>query len=139
MNADIFLDTNILIYAYDIDSGYKREIAGNIVKQGWENIGETAISVQVLQEFHVTLMRKGRDVSESTELVRDFFLWPVVENTAAILNEALILQQRYQISFWDSMILAAAKASGASILFTEDLNHNQWYDGDVRVVNPFIK
>lgn len=137
MNAVRFLDTNILVYAYDLDAPAKRAVAGQLVEQGWRGLGETAISVQVLQELHVNLTRRGVPMTVAGQIVRDFALWPVVDNTLALLDSALDEQARWRISIEDALILAAARASGASELVTEDLNGGQDYGG-VRVVNPFV-
>ena len=137
MNATKFLDTNILLYAYDLDAPAKRAVALRLVEQGWTTPGDTAISVQVLQEMHVNLGKRGVTHTEATRIVRDFADWPVVDNTLELLQSALDEQARWKISFWDSLILVAARASGASELITEDLNHGQDYGG-VRVLNPFL-
>ena len=136
MNATKFLDTNILLYAYDLDAPAKRAVALRLVEQGWTAPGDTAISVQVLQEMHVNLGKRGVAQTEATQIVRDFATWPVVDNTLDLLEAALDQQTRWKISLWDSLILAAARASGASELMTEDLNHGQDYGG-IRVLNPF--
>lgn len=137
MNATKFLDTNILLYAYDLDAPAKRAVALRLVEQGWTAPGDTAISVQVLQEMHVNLGKRGVTQTEATRIVRDFADWPVVDNTLKLLQAALEEQARWKISLWDSLILAAARASGASELITEDLNHDQDYGG-VRALNPFL-
>ena len=136
MNATRFLDTNILVYAYDLDAGSKRKIALRLVEEGWQNLGQTVISVQVLQELHVNLVRLGRPAPEAARIVRDFSPWPVVDNTLALLDAALDEQQRWQLSLWDALILAAARFSGAAELFTEDFSHGQDYHG-IRALNPF--
>lgn len=136
MNAGRFLDTNILVYAYDRDAPAKREIAIAMVEEGWNRLGETAVSVQVLQELHVNLERRGVAREEAGQIVADFAVWPVVENTLQLLLTALDEQVRWRLSLWDALILAAARAAGASELFTEDLSHGQDYGG-VRVINPF--
>jgi predicted nucleic acid-binding protein len=136
MLAERFLDTNILLYAYDLDAAEKREIARPLVEDGWLQPGRTAISVQVLQEFQINFVRKGRSPEEALVLLTDFTHWPVIDNTLALFRLGLSLQQRWQLSLWDGMILAAAQASGARELLTEDLNHGQNYGG-IRVVNPF--
>lgn len=136
MSATRFLDTNILLYAYDLDAPAKRTVALQLVAQGWTSPGDTAISVQVLQEMHVNLRKRGILQAEATRIIRDFAAWPVVDNTLDLLQAALDEQARWQISLWDALILAAARASGASELITEDLNHGQDYGG-VRVTNPF--
>ena len=136
MSASRFLDTNILLYAYDLDAPDKRTAARTLVEQGWSSIGDMAISVQVLQEMHVNLARRGVSQAEATQIVRDFFAWPVVENTRDLLDAAMNEQTRWQLSLWDALILAAARASGATDLISEDFNHGQNYGG-IRVINPF--
>lgn len=137
MRAAKFLDTNILLYAYDLDAPDKRLIARALMEQAWLKPVQTAVSVQVLQEFHFNFVRQGFSAAEATTLLHDFSVWPVVENTLSLLHAALDEQARWKISLWDSLILAAARASGASELLTEDLNHGQNYDG-VTAVNPFL-
>jgi predicted nucleic acid-binding protein len=136
MNAVRFLDTNILLYAYDLDAPSKRAVALQLVHAGWLSPGETAISVQVLQEFHVNLCKRGVTQTAATRIVRDLATWPVVDNTIQLLQAALDAQARWQVSLRDALILTAARTSGASELITEDLRHGQDYAG-VRVVNPF--
>jgi predicted nucleic acid-binding protein len=136
MNATRFLDTNILLYAYDLDAPAKREVALRFLEEGWNRPGETALSVQVLQELHVNLCKHGLAPTEAATAVRRYAAWPVVDNTLDLLQSALDEQARWQLSLWDALILAAARASGASELITEDLNHGQDYGG-VRVINPF--
>ena len=138
MNAVRFLDTNILVYALDLDAGLKRQSALRLIETGWQELGETALSVQVLQELHVNLLRRGRSVVEATQIVRDFYHWPVVENTLPLLDDALDIQARWQLSLWDALIVAAGRASGASELLTEDLSHGQDYGG-IRTWNPFVQ
>lgn len=137
MPADRFLDTNIIIYAYDRDAGLKNEIAQTILNDAFHHPHQTAISVQVLQEFFVNITRKGTPIEATTTLIDDLTHLTVIENTLALFQTALTLQSRWQLSLWDSMILAAARASGAKELITEDLNHGQDYGG-VRAINPFI-
>ena len=137
MRAVRFLDTNILLYAYDLDAGIKRERALEIVEQGWKQLGQTAVSVQVLQELHVNMERRGIPRLEVHQLVRDYTLWPVVDNTLSLLQGGIAEQSRWQLSLWDSMILAAARSSGASQLITEDFSHGQDYGG-IKAINPFL-
>ena len=131
-----FIDTHILLYACDRGAPAKREVALRLVRQGWTSPGDLGISIQVLQELHVNLERRGVPHADAAEVVRDFSTWPVVDNSRALLLSALDEQVRWKLSFWDTLILAAARASGATELVTEDLNHGQDYGG-VRVVNPF--
>ena len=136
MNATRFLDTNILLYAYDLDAPAKRAIALRLVEHAWATPGETAISVQVLQEMHVNLVKRGLSREETGHILRDYTHWPVVDGTPDLFLAALDEQARWQLSLWDSLILTAARASGATELITEDLNHGQDYGG-VRAINPF--
>jgi len=136
MNATKFLDTNILLYAYDLAAPTKRAVALRLVEQGWSSLGEAAISVQVLQELHVNLDKRGVSRAEAAQVIRDFSQWPVVDNSLVLLLSALEEQARWQISLWDALILAAARASGAAELITEDFNHGQDYGG-IRAINPF--
>jgi len=85
------------------------------------------------------MIRKGSDERVYREVVEHYLEeWPVLENTRGLMREALEIQQLYQLSFWDSNIVAAAQQSGAKELWTEDLNAGQDYGG-VRAVNPFAE
>ena len=136
MSVERFFDTNILLYGYDLDAPVKRQIAREILEKAWKNPGTAAISVQVLQEFHVNFVRKGNAPTDAILLIEDFTLWRVIDNSLPLFRHGLMLQERWQLSLWDSMILAAAHASGAKELITEDLTHGQDYGG-VRAINPF--
>ncbi len=136
MNASEFLDTNILLYAYDQDAPAKREVALRCVERAWDSPGDVAISVQVLQEVHVNLERRGVARADANQIIRDLSQWPVVENSVELLLSALDEQARWQVSLWDALILAAARASGATRLISEDFAHGQDYGG-VRAINPF--
>lgn len=132
-----FFDTNVLLYGYDLDAPEKRAVALELIEGGWMDPEHTAISVQVLQEFFVNFVRAGHRAEEASTLVGDFSQWPVVDNSLAIFNLGVSFQSRWQLSLWDAMILAAAHASGARELITEDFNHGQDYGG-VIAVNPFL-
>ncbi len=136
MNAVRFIDTNILLYSYDLDAPAKRSVAMGLIEEGWADLGKSAISVQVLQELHVNLVRRRLTQANATKIIQDFSEWPVVENTLELLIQGLAEQARWQISLWDALILAAARASGATELVTEDFSHGQNYDG-IRALNPF--
>lgn len=136
MNATKFIDTNILLYAYDQDAPAKRKVALKLVEQGWSAPGTFAVSVQVLQELFVNLEKRGVSSGEAAQIIRDYTLWPVVENSTELLLAALEQKARWHIALWDALILAAARASGATELISEDFSHGQDYGG-VRAVNPF--
>ena len=138
MHADRFLDTNILLYGYDLDAGPKRKVATALMADGWRNPGCTAVSVQVLQEFYVNFIRLGKSSEQARRIIEDLSIWPVIDNTLERFGHGLALCEQFKLSLWDAMILAAAKDSGARELLTEDLNHGQDYDG-VLVLNPFSR
>lgn len=99
------------------------------------------MSTQVLQELCVNLRRKaGRplDARATREIVTDYLTWQVVVNGGDAILEALDLEARYQISFWDALVVHAAQASGADVLYSEDLSDGQQY-GSVQVVNPLVE
>jgi predicted nucleic acid-binding protein len=137
MSDRFFVDTNILIYAHDTSAGAKHDRAKALVEELWRD-RTGVVSTQVLQELIVNLRRKaGRplDVKATREIVADYLTWQVVVNGAESILEALDIEGRYQISFWDALVLQAAQASGAEVLYSEDLSSGQKY-GSVRVVNP---
>lgn len=136
MADSVFIDTNVLVYAHDLDAGRKHEMARQLIKALWSKPVWPCISVQVLQEFAVTLTRKGVSLQDVRETARDYAAWGVVENTVPLLEAALDEMARWQLSFWDSLILAAAREAGASVIYSEDLGAGQDYGG-VRVENPF--
>jgi predicted nucleic acid-binding protein len=131
----VFVDTNVLVYAHDADAGPRHIIAKQKVKTLWSAPLPPSISVQVLQELYVNLVRKGSTSKAARELVADYFAWDVVPNSADLLRAAMSGVERWKISLWDSLVIAAAGEAGAGVLWSEDLNEGQDYDGVV-VVNP---
>jgi predicted nucleic acid-binding protein len=137
MSDKYFVDTNILVYAHDTSAGAKHDRAKALVEDLWSQ-RSGVVSTQVLQELCVNIRRKAKhpvDLRTAREIVADYLSWDVVTNTAESILEALQLEERYQISFWDALIVQAAEASGAAVLYSEDLSDGQTYRG-VRVVNP---
>lgn len=101
-----------------------------------ERAGQPAISVQVLQELHVNLIRKGGlDPAASWRRVSDYLAWKVIDNDRLLLTSAFDAQTRWKLSYRDSLIVAAAQRSGATSLWSEDLSDGQHFD-DLQVVNP---
>jgi predicted nucleic acid-binding protein len=137
MSVNVFIDTNILVYAHDILHGHKHDISRKILADAWEGRISAGISIQVLQEFYTTMLRKGGEARPYREAVNDYLHWPVVENTKELLRRAMDVHHRYGTSFYDANIIAAAQMSGAKELWTEDLNTGQDYGGVV-AVNPLI-
>jgi predicted nucleic acid-binding protein len=137
MSDKYFVDTNILMYAHDVTTGPKHERAKSVIQELWRT-RSGVVSTQVLQELCVNLRRKsGRplDVRAARELIDDYLSWRVIVNGPESVLEALDLEDRFGISFWDALIVRAAQVSGAPVLYSEDLSDGQVY-GSVRVVNP---
>jgi predicted nucleic acid-binding protein len=138
MSDKTFVDSNILIYAHDSDSGARQRQAAGWLKKLWQS--QTGrLSVQVLQEFYVNVTRKIRvPLAKPTarDIVRNYGSWVHSETTPATVVRASEISEVSKISFWDGMIIAAAEQSGASELLSEDLNHGQMVVG-IRIVNPF--
>ncbi|HME32080.1 MAG TPA: PIN domain-containing protein [Terriglobales bacterium] len=132
------MDTNVMVYAYDRSAGEKHKGAKALLEQLW-NSDRGVLSTQVLQEFCVNLRRKASrplSVDETRPLIQDYSSWEIVVNTPESILQALDIEARYKISFWDALIIQAAESSGAVILYSEDLASGQNY-GSIRVVNPF--
>jgi predicted nucleic acid-binding protein len=139
MSDKYFVDTNILVYAHDTAAGVKHQRAKALVEELWRT-RSGVVSTQVLQELCVNLRRKAaKPVSLTTarEIITDYLAWEVVTNTGESVLEALELEKRYRISFWDALVVQAAEVSGAEVLYSEDLSDGQVYRG-VHVVNPFM-
>ncbi len=133
--GEVFVDTNILVYAHDLDAGEKRERARDLVLGFWDGPVYPVVSVQVLQELYVNLVKKKVPPAEARQVVMDYSLWRVVDNTVAVLSDAMDIQRRFKLSLWDALIISAAKKAGAKYIASEDLQDGQSFDG-VRVKNP---
>ena len=134
----MFIDTNILIYAFDVSAGKKHQVASHILSDLW-NSGLGVLSTQVLQEFFVNIVQKIQkpiDQKLAKEIVRDFLRWQVVVNNGDSILDAIDIRDKYRYSFWDSMIIEAAIKGGAVFLMSEDLQHGQVISG-VTIRNPF--
>ena len=139
MSDRYFVDTNILMYAHDSSAGSKHERAAALIADLWES-RSGVVSTQVLQELCVNLQRKVAipiDTKTIRDLVKDYSAWHVVVNDETSILDALDLQERYQISFWDALIVHSANAAAANLLYSEDLSDGQIY-GAVKTVNPLI-
>ena len=135
-----FVDTNILVYAEDRHEKDKHPIARDLVVELWQS-RQGVVSVQVLQEFFVTVTRKLKhplSTVKASEIVQEYLTWRTVDNTGALLTTAIELQQKSDLSFWDAMIVQAAISSGCDELYSEDLNHGQRF-GTLQIRNPFAR
>ena len=136
MRAEVFCDSNVLLYAAsnaDEDAA-KRAAARRILA-----LPGVGFSAQVLQEFYVNATRKRAlrlSEDEAMQILTALRGFPILPVTEELVFAAIDMKNRFQISYWDAAIVAAASALGARELFSEDLNDGQLY-GAVRVVNPF--
>ena len=134
-----FVDTNILLYAHDRSAGVKHERARGVVERLWTS-REGVLSTQVLQELCINLRHKisrPLPAEEIRQIIQDYLSWEVVVNSPSSVLHALDIELRYQISFWDALVLQAAESSGAAVLYSEDLAAGQRY-GAIQVVNPLL-
>lgn len=134
-----FVDTNILVYAFDASANTKQTAAKALIERLWDS-GTGCLSVQVLQEFFVTVTRKVAKplaVGEAADRIREFSAWKVFAPSADDVLAAIAIQQQSDLSFWDAMIVRAAAETQCGVLWTEDLNDGQSIRG-VRIRSPFV-
>jgi predicted nucleic acid-binding protein len=138
MSGRSFVDTNVLLYAYDRESGEKHEQAKEIVRVLWET-GEGIVSSQVLQEFYVNVTRKiptPLPRPQARDVIRHYLVWEMVAIDGAMILEASSLEERFKLSFWDALIVVSAQRGGAALLLTEDFHHGRRF-ADLLIKNPF--
>jgi len=141
MNAEPqreFVDANVVVYAFDSSAGRKQATAQALLERLWES-KTGCISIQVLQEFFVTITKKVAKplpLEDATARVREFAAWKVFAPNADDVIAAIGLHTQAKIGFWDAMIVLAAAESGCDVLWTEDLSDGQLLRG-VRIRNPF--
>ena len=136
MHAEVFCDSNILLYAASNaeEDAVKRAAARRVLA-----LPGVGFSAQVLQEFYVNATRKQAlrlSAAEAMDILSSLRGFPILPVTEDLVFAAIEVKTRHQISYWDAAIIAAAEALGARELYSEDLNDGQDY-GPVRVVNPF--
>jgi predicted nucleic acid-binding protein len=132
-----FVDTNILVYAYDNSAGEKHQRAKALLKRLWDH-KTGCLSVQVLQELHVNLTRKVAypvDLEAAAQVIADLCVWQVHAPNGADVLGAIRIQQHNQLSFWDAMIILSASEMGCELIWSEDFSDGQVYQG-VKVINP---
>ena len=137
MTARTFVDTNVLIYAHDVDSKAKHGIAKNVLREVWSD-RSGVLSMQVLQEFYVNVTRKIATPlprEKARLVVNTYAIW-CTETTPAEMAAAFRIEDEAKIGFWDALIVATASRCGAVRILSEDLNAGQGIAG-IRVENPF--
>ncbi len=132
----VFFDTNVVVYTYDEDAPSKRDVARMMMKDSL--VTQTGVvSGQVLGETYVTLTKKLKiSVEDAREEIQRLASFHVVEISSSIVLRAIEMQEEYQLSYWDSLIIAAAEFASCDTVWSEDLNDGQSY-GSVTVRNPF--
>jgi predicted nucleic acid-binding protein len=139
MSDKTFVDTNVLIYAHDVDARAKHTVAKDLLRGLWrERCG--VVSMQVLQEFYVNVTRKiaspiPKDAARL--VVNTYSIW-CVETTPAEISAAFRIEDESRIGFWDALIVASAVKSGAIRILSEDMNAQQKISG-IRIENPFTR
>ncbi|HKK17557.1 MAG TPA: PIN domain-containing protein [Opitutales bacterium] len=140
MSAKTFVDTNILVYSRDASEPEKQRVAEAALQELWKE-RRGALSTQVLNEYFVTVTRKldpGLNPDEAWDDIDALSSWEPLAIDYHLLREAFHIQMRYQLSWWDSLIVAAADATNCEVILSEDLSAGQNYKG-IEVVNPFAE
>jgi predicted nucleic acid-binding protein len=135
----VFIDTNVILYAKFNDGSRKFQVADNLFRAELLK-SEAYISTQVVSEFCVNAIKKGKSAQDAHNTVlkfnRRFYILPVTMNT---VTEGFRLYDRYQFSYWDSLIVAAALKAGCGTLYSEDLSDGQVVDKSLKIINPFLR
>ena len=138
MSDRVFVDTNILIYAHDLDAGHKRTLAAALLKDLWTTrLG--VLSTQVLQEFYVNVTRKissPLSPAAARGIVAGYCVWQIEVLGPDTVVRASEIEERHDLSFWDALIVTAALQGHAAKILSEDLNPGQTIEG-VLIENPF--
>ena len=137
MSVKTFVDTNVLIYAHDVDAGRKHEVAKAVLRDLWSR-RSGVLSTQVLKEFYVNVTRKIASPLPrrlAREVVESYAAW-CIDTTREEISAAFRIEDEAGIGFWDALIVAAARQAGAIRILSEDLNPGQMIAG-VRIENPF--
>jgi predicted nucleic acid-binding protein len=140
MSGKVFLDTNLFIYTFDDRDPVKRSMARELIRTATLD-GTGVISYQVVQEFFNVILGKAPNMMRPEDAPQFLAsaLRPLlaVHSSVALFADAIRLKERFHLSWYDSLIVAAAQQVNCKILYTEDLQHNQRF-GDVLVQNPFL-
>lgn len=134
----VFVDTNVLVYARDVVEPEKQALAMRWLDRLWEDRAGR-LSAQVLSEYYVTVTRKlrpGMPVDAARRDVRALRAWNPVPVSALLVERAWTLQDRFSVSYWDALIVAAAQVADCDLLLSEDMQDGQAMDG-LKIVNPF--
>ena len=138
MTAKVFVDTNVLVYCRDASEAQKQELSMAWMAHLWRT-RTGKLSYQILQEFYLTVTAKlqpGLDPENARKDVRSLLAWQPIVADEQVLENAWLVQDGYQISWWDALVVSAAQLGDCRYLLTEDLQEDQRF-GSLRVINPF--
>lgn len=133
-----FVDTNVLAYAHDASDAVRQPIAARLLHDLWR-ARDGVLSTQVLTEFYAVVTRKfdpPMPRRDARVLVAAYAAWPVVQVDPALIVAASVLEEKHTLSFWDALIIEAARRAGADRLVSEDLQQDRRIAGLV-ITNPF--
>jgi predicted nucleic acid-binding protein len=139
MPVNCFVDTNLLVYARDSSEPLKQQQALKWMSHLWSS-RTGRLSFQVLQEFYITVtekLRPGMDIKAARQDIRTFMVWKPLPVDIDVVERAWTIQDRYQISWWDALIVSAAQLADCQFLLTEDLQNGQKFR-NLQTVNPFL-
>jgi predicted nucleic acid-binding protein len=138
MAAEVFVDSNVLVYARDASEPEKQEKALAWMERLWSS-GAGRLSFLVLQEFYVTATEKlkpGLNIAHARSDVRSLLTWRPIPIDGRVIEGAWSIQDRFRLSWWDALIVSAAQIGGCRYLLSEDFQEGQRF-GSLRVVHPF--
>jgi predicted nucleic acid-binding protein len=140
MTGTIFVDSNVLVYSRDLAEPQKQSAALEWMNFLWDSqLGR--LSVQVLNEFYVTVtvkLKPGMPKKDAREEIRDLLSWDPIGVDSSVLVKSWDIQDKYSLSFWDSLIVASALLQNCKYILSEDFNHEQIFFGTM-VINPILK
>jgi len=138
MSANVFIDTNIFVYAHISNKNTKHDMARNLLQNLLVN-KNIFVSTQVLSEFYAAMTKYKRGHEEISsflkEIIRDS---NVVDLSLSMVEHCLVLKKVYGYSYWDSLILASSIASNCDVVYSEDMQHNQVIEDKLTIINPFF-
>ena len=140
MTDRYFVDTNIFVYSRDPRDADKHRIARQWISDLWSS-GNGRISTQVLKEYYQVVTRRlspGMPVEDARADIRDLMTWKPIELTPGIFEQAWYLEDCVRVSWWDALIIAAARQGGCNYLISEDLQSGQTIQ-DLTILNPFTQ
>lgn len=136
MGGKIFIDTNILIYYFQVKQEQRKILSTNLIH---EHIEDIILSTQVLGELFNVMRKKGNDRDICSAIVEEcIHIFPISEIRKQHVSKALSINNKYGYSYYDSLIVASALEAGCDILYTEDMQHNHLIENRLRILNPFV-